>query len=343
MLTNKRVKIIVGVIATALLFIFFVIQGNNQKNAVNIYTGLEEEFVEAYIAAFNKKYPDIKVNIIRDSTGVIASKLMVEKENSIADVVWGLNSSSLLFLDEYDLFKGYRPKNIDEFDTRFYDTENSEPRWVGISVANVGFTVNIKELEAKNIPIPKSYKDLLNPALKGEIVMPNPLSSGTGYSCISGILQVFGEETGWRYLDKLNENIAQYTHSGSAPTKQAVQGEYLVGIGLDYLSIKMEQDNPQVKTIFPEEGSGWDIEASALINKKNIKDGAIKFYEWSLSDEAMQLYAENRSSITLKDEKYNKEIYKVSTENMIDNSLTWASINRKKIVDKWEKKYVEGE
>jgi iron(III) transport system substrate-binding protein len=55
--------------------------------------------------------------------------------------------------------------------------------------------------------------------------MPNPNSSGTGFLDVSSWLQLFGEDGGWDYMDRLHENIAFYTHSGSKPCKDAARGE----------------------------------------------------------------------------------------------------------------------
>ena len=63
--------------------------------------------------------------------------------------------------------------------------------------------------------------------------MPNPASSGTGYLTIAAWLQIMGEEAGWKFMDALHQNIAQYIHSGSAPCVQAAKGERLIGIGFD--------------------------------------------------------------------------------------------------------------
>lgn len=342
---KKSIRLILSIIILLFVILGVVLSINIYRNnhSINIYTGLEEEYVEQYIKEFSKDYPDIKVNIIRDSTGVVSSKLMVEKDNPRADVVWGINSSNIVFLDNYGLFAPYLPKNLSEFDKRFYDTKNPTPHWMGISLATVAFTVNIKELEKRNLPIPESFEDLSKPEYKDEIIMPNPVSSGTGYSCISALMQIYGEENAWKYLDKLNKNISQYSHSGSAPTKQTAQGEYLIGIGMDFLSMQMEKSNPQIKTVFPKEGSGWDVEISALVNKKYIKDEAKIFYDWSLSEKAMKLYAKNRSLVTMKDEKFQNPEFKDSINKMIDNDLNWSSSNRKSIVDKWEKNYGVGE
>lgn len=316
---------------------------DNDDNVINVYTGLEEEYVNEYIKAFNAKYPEVTVNIIRDSTGVVSAKLTVEKDNPRCDVMWGINSSNVLFLDKYNLFKEYTPENINSIDSKYYDEINKIPHWMGISIATVAFTVNTTELERAGLPIPESYEDLLKPEYKGKIIMPNPTSSGTGLSILSSLYQIFGEDEYENYLSKLNENIGQYSHSGSSPTKQTAQGEYMIGIGMDFLSIQMEKDNENIKTIYPKEGSGWDVEISALINKDYVKDGAKKFYEWSLSEEAMALYSKNRSLVTSKNKEFIRPEFAKSVNNMIENDLIWQSDNRKSIANDWDKKYGVGE
>lgn len=342
---KRRVKVFISLFLS-IVFFSIPLMGcnkNNEENVINVYTGLEEEYVSAYIKAFNEKYPEVKVNIIRDSTGVVSAKLAVEKDNPRCDVMWGINSSNVLFLDKYGLFSGYAPENLKNINEKYYDTSNDLPHWMAISIATVAFTVNVTELEKQGLPSPTSYEDLLNPIYKGKIIMPNPTSSGTGLSILSSLNQIYGEEEYWQYLNQLNKNIGQYAHSGSAPTKQTAQGEYVIGIGMDFLSIQMEKDNPHIKTVYPKEGSGWDVEISALINKDNIKDGAKKFYEWMVSEDAMELYAQNRSLVTSNNEKYVKPEFKQSIGSMIDNDLIWQSDNRKRLTNEWDKKYGVGE
>ena len=78
-------------------------------------------------------------------------------------------------------------------------------------------------------PEARTWKDLTKPVYKGQIVMPNPASSGTGFFDVTAWLQLWGEGGkggGWKYMDALHENIAQYTHSGSKPCNMAAAGEY---------------------------------------------------------------------------------------------------------------------
>ena len=61
---------------------------------ITVYTALEDEQVSDYLAKFNEKYPDIKVNVVRESTGVITAKLIAEKDNPQADVMFGGDTST---------------------------------------------------------------------------------------------------------------------------------------------------------------------------------------------------------------------------------------------------------
>ena len=49
-----------------------------ESGTITVYTALEDELVTEYLESFNKKYPNIKVNIVRESTGIITARLLAE-------------------------------------------------------------------------------------------------------------------------------------------------------------------------------------------------------------------------------------------------------------------------
>ncbi|MGG7177919.1 extracellular solute-binding protein [Clostridium paraputrificum] len=335
-------KGIYGVIIISLLALFVTtVFISNSDNTVTIYTAHYEDQIEEYLTDFNKKYPDIKVNIVRDGSGVVAAKLLMEKDNPRADIVWGLPGSNALILDRFNAFAPYDSPMRSNIEPRFYDQVNSVPTWVGTSAWMTVLTVNTKELEARGLPMPKSYQDLLNPIYKGQIVMPNPSSSGTGYLVVNTLVQLYGEEKAWEYMDNIDKNIKEYSHSGSGPTRMVERGEALIGIGMDFTSFKSEKDNSYIKTIIPEEGCGWDVEIVALANKPKVKEAAKIFYDWAISEEALRMHGKNRSLISIKDFKYdlNPDAPAGMDEKMIDNDLNWASENQNRLTKEWEKRY----
>ncbi|MGL4785720.1 MAG: putative 2-aminoethylphosphonate ABC transporter substrate-binding protein, partial [Cetobacterium sp.] len=72
---------------------------NNKTKEITVYTALENEQIPEYLQSFKEQYPNIKLNIVRESTGVIVSRVLAEKDNPQADVIWGTAATGLLVLD----------------------------------------------------------------------------------------------------------------------------------------------------------------------------------------------------------------------------------------------------
>ncbi|MCX7934939.1 MAG: putative 2-aminoethylphosphonate ABC transporter substrate-binding protein [Planctomycetota bacterium] len=304
-----------------------------------VYTALEDDEYPGYLELFKKAHPDVEVKIIRDSTGVITAKFLAEKNNPQADVIWGLAATSLLVADGQGMLEPYAPKGLEKVKAEFRDPANP-PKWVGIKCWETGIIVNTVEAQKKNLAHPQSYADLIKPEYKGLIVMPNPASSGTGYLTVSAILQLMGEEKGWEYLDKLHENIACYTHSGSKPAKMAGTGECVIGISFGYRGLKQKAKGEPVATYWPKEGSGWDVEANALVKKNNIKEIAKAFLDFAISDEVMKLYAKVYPITSIDTGLPVPEGYPAEPlKQLIKNDLRKAALDRDRILAEWTKRY----
>src|SRR5215510_2565583 len=197
---NSRIqRLALGVVSGAIA-LAIAIAPASAKDLI-VYTALEDDQLAAYKSAFEAENPDITINWVRDSTGPITARLLAEKSNRQADVVWGLAATSLLILDREGMLEAYAPSDLKSVKADFRDAADP-PKWVGMDAWASAICYNIPEGAAKDVPDPTSWADLLKPEYKGHIVMPNPASSGTGYLTVSAILQLMGEEKGWAYLDK---------------------------------------------------------------------------------------------------------------------------------------------
>lgn len=304
-----------------------------------MYTALEDDQIPRYLESFKQQHPEIQLKIVRDSTGIVTAKLLAEKANSQADVIWGLAATGLLVLDQEKMLEPYAPKGVEGVLGEFKDT-NKVPHWVGIDAWETGFCVNTVETEAKKLAIPTSYADLIKPEYKGQITMPNPASSGTGYLTVSAILQLMGEEKGWEYLNKLHENIAVYSHSGSKPCKLAGTGEFPIGISFGYRGITQKKKGEPILAVFPKEGSGWDVEANALVRKANIKPEAKVFLDWAISDPVMKEYGKSFAIVAASTgDPIPEGNPQDPLKQLIKNDLNWAAKNRDVIPEKWNQRY----
>jgi iron(III) transport system substrate-binding protein len=306
---------------------------------LTIYTAIEEPQINKYLEPFKRKYPDIKLEIVRASTGDMTARLMAEKSNPKADVIWGLAATSLIMADKQGMLEPYKPKGGENIPKEFKG-EGENPAWYGIDAFITAITVNKEELSKKKLPIPTSYEELIKSEYKGMIVMPNPQSSGTGFIAVSAWMQLMGKDKAFEYMDKLHNNIGVYTHSGSLPAKMAASGEYPIGISYDWKGLQLKKEGYPVEVIFPKEGSGWDLEANGLVKKANIKEEAKIFLDYVLSKEAMLMYGENYAVTTLDVGSAIPEGFpKKPLEQMIKNNLSWAGDNRDSILKQWIGKY----
>ena len=335
---RKSLKTVAGLFAFALFAC--AISTTATAGELNVYTALEDDELAVYVPAFEKAHPDIKLNIVRDSTGIVTAKLLAEKDNPVADVVWGTAATSLLVCDELGMLKGYNPEGVEKVKKGMKDGENDPMHWVGIKAWVTGIVGNTIEMKNKGLTLPKSYADLVKPEYKGYLVMPNPASSGTGFLTVSAILQLKGETEGWAYLDQLHQNIAMYTHSGSKPAKMAGKGEFPVGISFAYRGFKQRSKGEPVEVAFPAEGSGYDVEANALIKKPRIKPEAKTFLDWAIGDEAMAMYAKVYPIVATDIAVDAPDGWPDDPMSvLIDNDLKWAAKNRQAILKEWTKRY----
>lgn len=323
------------------IFIAMFVFGTGQVLAgeLLVYTALEDDEIPRYLELFKKAHPDITVKIVRDSTGIVTAKLLAEKDNPRADVVWGTAATSLMLCNKAGMVEPYAPKGLEKVRPKMRD-KNNPPNWVGIKAWMTGFCVNTIESKALNLPMPEDYEDLTKPVYANQLAMPNPASSGTGFLTVSAILQTMGEEKGWDYLDRLHNNIARYTHSGSKPCKLAGAGEVAIGISFAYRGFMQKQKGEPVVTVFPKSGSGWDVEANCLIKKPDIKPEARIFLDWAIGEPVMKEYGKVYPVTAYDSGQPVPEGFPGDPEKqLIENDFDWAAQNRDRILAEWSKRY----
>ena len=312
------------------------------EDVVTVYTAIENDLAVALLAAFNAAHPGINVNLVRDSTGVITSRLMAEAANPQADVVWGTAASSLMLLESMDLLEPFAPEGLDRI-LPMFRSPYEVPTWVGITAWETAFVVNVPGLEALGLSIDdiRCYEDLLRPELRGHIVMPNPASSGTGFLTVVGLLELYGRETGgWVFMERLHANIQDYIHSGSAPASWAANGDTVIGISFGFPGITRKQAGAPVQVVFPKAGSGWDMEANALIRRAEINPAALTFLDWAISDEAMAIYNQAFPIIaTGEGGSYYGFEGQNPVDQLIEKDFVWIATNRDAILEAWDLRF----
>ncbi len=310
-----------------------------QKTTLNVYTALETDQLKAYQEGFNKAYPDIELQWVRDSTGVITAKLLAEKADAEGRRHHGRGGDEHGHLRHRRHAAAVRARGSRAHRRGVPDKKNP-PAWIGMDVWGATICFNTVEAAKRGIPKPETWKDLTKPVYKGQIVMPHPASSGTGYFDVTAWLQLYGEADGWKFMDGLHENIAQYMHSGSRPCAAAANGEYVVGISFEYRANREKAQGKPIDLVFPKEGLGWDLEAIGIYKGTKNMAAAQKLMDWAASDAAMALYAKNFAIVAVP--SLSQPLPNVPANYgtlLVKNDFDWASKNRDKILAEWSKRY----
>jgi iron(III) transport system substrate-binding protein len=309
------------------------------RTKLTVYSALENEQLAPFKAAIEKAVPEVEVEWVRDSTGVITARFLAEKDNPKADMILGLAASSMLLFEQANLLETYAPAGSEQLRPAFRD--NAEPKtWTGMDAFLGVICFNTVEAKKAGITQPSSWKDLLDPKYKGQLVMPHPASSGTGYLTVAGWIQTMGADAAWKYMDSLHQNIAVYTHSGSAPCVQAAKGERIAGISLDTRAAKEKTNGAPLEVVLPTEGIGWDVEAFGIVRGTKHVAAAKKVADWAASKPANELYARWYPITAHPDVKNVPANYPANAEaRMVKMDFNEMAKQRASILAEWSKRY----
>jgi len=307
------------------------------QEKVVVYTSLETDEVAEYLKLARKELPTLDIHIIRLSTGELGARMLAERANPQADLIWGWAVTNLEDFVTKGMLDPYKPKGVEKLEKRFV---NPQFNYVGIDMYIAAFCVNTKVMKEKGLPMPKGWNDLLDPKFKGLIAMPNPAASGTGFLQISSILQMYGakegKEDGWEFLKKLDKNMGQYIKSGSRPARMTAAGEFAVGASFDFVVAEQKKQGFPVEFVFPIEGAGYEVEANALLKGVKNVAAAKKFLDWAISENAMKEYSKFKYGVTLPGIPTRPDLPKLSEIKLYPMDFSWQAKNRDDILKKWE-------
>jgi len=309
------------------------------KTTLTVYSTLQKEVLTPYEQAFEAAHPDIDITWVRDAGGVIHARLLAEKDNPRADVLFGVPVTNIVSLARDGLIEPYAPKDYMKLQPVFRD-KNNPPLWTGLEMYLNIVCFNTVEAEKRGIPKPTSWADLAKPIYKGQIAMPNPTMSNTGYGYVHSWIQKMGDEKAWAFLDKLHENVSVYTNSSSTPCKYASTGEYVIGLSTDLTGPFLKTKGAPIDLIVPDNETAWDIESTAMVKGSRNPEAAKVLIDWGASKEAHTLFNKYYGSVGMDD-------LNNGPTNSIPNgaakaqnySVEWSIDNRQRILSEWAKKY----
>ena len=257
------------------------------EGELTVYGSCEEPYLAAAAKNFEKEF-GIKVSYLRLSTGEVQAKITEEKGNPSADVWFGGTNDPYNESAKLGLLMAYEAKNAKNLASPMY--RDADGYWYGIYKGILGFMVNTEELKRLNLEAPKGWDDLLKPEYKDKIWLSNPNTAGTAKLVINTLVQLKGHDEAMKYFVELDKNIAQYTKSGSGPSKKVGIGECVIAIGFLHDGITQILDGyDNIALIIPEEGTSFEIGSTAIFEGCAHENAAKLWIEYALSPDCVEL------------------------------------------------------
>ncbi|MBL0691270.1 MAG: ABC transporter substrate-binding protein [SAR324 cluster bacterium] len=323
-------------------FFFLLLPSNSALAAgkLNYYCSAQEDWCQLMARGFEKE-TGVKVNMTRKSSGETFAQLKAEARNPKGDIWWGGTGDPHLQAAEEGLTVAYRSSMASELnDWALSQAMSADYKTVGIYSGALGFGYNKDLLKKNNLPAPACWKDLTKSIYKGHVQMANPNSSGTAYTTLATIVQIFGEKDGFNFMKALHKNINNYTKSGSAPIKAAARGENTIGIVFLHDAVKQAVKGFPIVAVAPCEGTGYEIGSMSIIKgSRNMKEAKM-FYDYALKANVQSKALEVNSFQvpSNKNAKTSSKAPKLSSIKLIEYDFQKYGSNaeRKRLLKKWD-------
>lgn len=310
---------------------------------VNVLCTPQEEWCAGMKAEFEKQY-GITVNYVRMSSGEALARLQAEADNPSFDVWWGGPVDGFVAAKEAGVLEKYdSPNYANLIDAA--KAKDPDGYWAGIYMGSLGFATNTNWLkEHPEAKAPTSWDDLLKPEFKGQIMVAHPSTSGTSYTALATILQIRGEEEGWKYIEQYAGQISQYTKSGAAPAKFVGLGESAVAIVFSHDIVnEIENNQAPLMLTFPAEGTGYEIGGVGVVKGAKHMQAAKLWMDWALMPETQSLGPKYKAyqAPTVKGAVASRP--ELMEAKLINYDFQWAGSNKKAIVEKFTNEIASAE
>ena len=152
-----------NVIASTLASVVFFapLSAKELENKLVVITSFPKDLTKSFKKAFEKKYPNVKVEMLKKKTTAGIKYIQETKKNNKADIYWVSAPDAFEVLKDDDLLQVYKSvtKGIPET-IGSYPLSDPDGFYSGVAAAGYGIMWNNRYLKAKKLPVPQQWKDL---------------------------------------------------------------------------------------------------------------------------------------------------------------------------------------
>ena len=256
---------------------------------LTIVTSYPKDTTGTFKKAFEKKYPNVKVEMLKKKTTAGIKYLQETAGSNTSDMFWASAPDAFEVLKGDDLLVKYqvKVKGIPE-KVGSFPINDPDGYYKGFAASGYGIMWNTRYLKAKKLPAPAEWADLKKPVYHGHVGMSAPSRSGTTHLTVETLLQGEGWEKGWAEWKAMAGNFKTVTERSFGVPDGVNSGQFGVGIVIDFFGLSSKASGFPVEYVYPTVTTLVPANIALVKNGPN-PEAAGAFIEYLLSTEGQEL------------------------------------------------------
>ena len=277
---------------------------------------------------FEDKYEIDLQFIAVDSAATLLNKIILEGENTKADLVLGLDMNLFNAAEKSELFVSHNLKNINKKLTLPLDWESDI--FVPYNYGYFAFVYNNKTL--KNPPL--SMEDLINKT-DARIVIQDPRTSTPGLGLLTWMKALYGDsaQNKWSQLNKKIISVTKGWTDAYYNFFMAGEADIVLSYSTSPAAHIMFEENYDISASTFKEGNYISVEFAGILNSSKNMQMANKFLDFMISDDFQKVIPGTNIMYPVTDvempEAFNKleipKLLQLDPKDINDNKDSWIN------------------
>lgn len=304
-----------------------------------VYSACNEDILGTLIPLFEEQ-SGVKVELLTGGVGELLKRVESESANPYCDVVLGGTESQ--FYNYMEQFQEYVSPN-DEYMLEGHHSYKNILTPINTDAAVIMWNKNL----IGDIKV-ASYKDMLQPELKGKIALPDPASSGTGAGTIADLVWLYNDnswdgEEGWNMVTEFAKQLdGKVSPSSGNAHKSVADGENTITVTYEGAAFAYLKNGADVDIVYPEEGVVASNAMMAIVKDCNNLDNAKELVDFMTSKEVQDLFGtELMSRPVRKDAELADFIPSAETIHYFERSQEEVAAHKSELIDRFNEIFAE--
>lgn len=252
------------------------------RGTLSVLCSNNTQSCEALASAYEEKTGE-RIDLVRLPTSEALNRLRVTRQSPEFDVWIGGPAEAYVNAASDGLLAQMNARSLDYIPESMRDPERF---WAGVYGGILALCVS-GDFDGVT---PSSWSELADPSYRGTIIAPNPILSGTAatmlwvhYERLGSVAEVV------EYMSRLDGNVVTYTDSGTTPATLVAAGKGSIGITFAPYCDSQRRAGEDVVTVYPEDGTGYEVGAVAIVARAPHAEAAASFVEFAISADGQEI------------------------------------------------------